>query len=167
LTSPLFDTADALTGVVDVTIRLTERKRGAWNISGPVGPMSFAGGFGASLSSRLAAYTVSVSLFAFGRPIWPVLALERPFSPGEGWKSGFKIAPQLGWRAGALGYAATQVEQRPLPLLAGDAEPELVVNVERASGDTVILCPPPKLRFERLRRATAVGLQLLRAATAL
>ena len=30
------------TRVADIHIRLTERKRGAWSISGPVGPMSFA-----------------------------------------------------------------------------------------------------------------------------
>ena len=28
----------------------------------------------------------------------PILALQRPFMPGEGWKSGLFWAPQLGWR---------------------------------------------------------------------
>src|SRR5439155_16954099 len=129
------------TGLADVRVRLTERKRGAWRLSGPVGPMTLAGPLQASITSRLlswgsgllelSTYTLSVSLFAFARPVvpilslalnkrfLPVLALQRSFSPGEGWKSGFFVAPQLGWKATPASYAVTQIQQRLLPLLAG------------------------------------------------
>jgi len=62
-------------GIADIRVRLTERKRGAWNLSGPVGPASVAGALQASISSRLppwgaglfrlSTYTASISLFAF------------------------------------------------------------------------------------------------------
>ena len=71
------------TSLADVTIRLKERKGRAWSISGPVGPMSFAGPLQASLSSRLpawATYAASISLFVYGRPLL-VFALARPYSP--------------------------------------------------------------------------------------
>jgi hypothetical protein len=177
-------------GVADVTVRLIERKRGAWNLSGPVGPASFAGPLQASLSSRLppwgsgllelSTYTASVSMFAFAHPLlpllavdprrrlWPVLALQRPFSPAEGWKSGFSFAPQLGWRVSGLNYSITQAQQRLLPLLSGDRglTPELQVAVQGPGGDGVIFCEPPTPRFEHARIAAAVGLRVLGALAA-
>src|SRR4029077_19553414 len=94
------------TGIADVTIHLKERKRGSWNLSGPVGPASFAGPLEGSISSRLpswgrgllelSSYTASLSLIAFSQPLVPVLsilpkgtlipvlAFSRPFTPGEG-----------------------------------------------------------------------------------
>ena len=103
------------TGLADVTVRLTERKRGSWRLSGPAGPAALAGPLEASLGTRLppwgrgllelSSYTASVSLLAFAHPLLPILnapkaftpilAFERPYVPGEGWKSGFLIAPQL------------------------------------------------------------------------
>ncbi len=175
--------ADA--GVADVMVKFTERKRGAWRLSGPVGPASFAGPLEASISSRLppwgsgifelATYTASISMFAFARPILPllgvdprrsfapVLTLARPFSWGEGWKSGFSIAPQFGWRASALAYPATQLQQRLLPALAGDRGlvPELPVRVEDPRGEGVLLCEPPPPRFAKLRFGASIGLRLL------
>ena len=178
-------------GVADVMVKLTERKRGAWRLSGPVGPASFAGPLEASISSRLppwgsglfelATYTASVSMYAFARPILPllgvdprrslapVLALARPFSPGEGWKSGFSIAPQLGWKASALAYSASQFEQRLLPVLAGDRGivPDLPVTVEGPSGEGVMLCEPRPPRFARLRYGATIAIRLLGAFTGL
>jgi Surface antigen variable number repeat len=194
--SKLFETTDEsqvvirpreAEGVADVIVKLTERERGAWRLSGPVGPASFAGPLEASISSRLppwgsgilelATYTASVSMFAFARPLLPllgvdprrsllpVLALARPFSPGEGWKSGFSVAPQFGWRASALSYSATQIQQRLLPALAGDRGlvPELPVTVEGPSGEGVMLCEPPPPRFARLRYIATIGLRFLGA----
>jgi hypothetical protein len=118
-------------------------------------------------------------VFAFAHPILPllainprrrllpVLALARPFSPGEGWQSGFTIAPELGWRASALGYSVTQIQQRLLPVLAGDSGlvPELPVRVEGESGGGVMLCKPPPLRFAKLRYGVAMGLRIVGAVT--
>jgi len=171
---------DPAKGLVDVTLGLTERRHRAWSISGPVGPLSIAGPLEASLSSRLPAwgsgllelptYTASFSLVAFAHPllpflaiaskspILPLLAVQRPFTPGEGWMSGFVIAPQLGWQRTALGYAVTQFQQRLLP---NAPEEELPVTVERAPGEAILVCDPPKPRFAMFRRGAALGLRML------
>jgi surface antigen-like variable number repeat protein len=175
------------TGEADVSIQLTERRRRAWAISGPLGPASFAGPLQASISSRLPAwgrgmfelstYTASVSLLAFAHPLlpflsasakWPllgVLALQRPYTPGEGWKSGFVFAPQLGWRSSALSYASTQIQHRLVPVLAGERglEPLLPVAVERPQGNVMLLCEPLKPRLAGLRSAAALVVQFLGA----
>ena len=119
---------DPETGIADVNVRLTERKRNAWRLSGPVGPASFAGPLVATINSRLpqwgsglfelSTYTASLSVYAFAGPLFPLLtlgsklpvwlpiiALQRPYSPGEGWRSGFMLAPQLGWQLTAMAYA--------------------------------------------------------------
>ena len=162
--------ADEPTGTAGVTIRLRERKRGAWNISGPVGPASFAGPLQASISSRgifqLSTYTFSVSMIAFAHsmnPLLPVLSIARPFSPSEGWKSGFAIVPQLGWRASALSYAVAQIQQRALPALSGDRGlvPVLPVTVKGPSGNGLMLCEPPKPRFAALRTSASVALRFM------
>lgn len=189
LFEPLDDRSVAIhphesTGLADVSIRLTERKRGTWNISGPAGPMSFAGPLQASLSARmpswgaglfeLSTYTASISLLAFARPvppfvsfamkrrIVPVLALERPYSPAEGWKSGFMLAPQIGWRVSGLSYMRTQLEQRLLSWFAVDngLTPDLPVTIKRAAGETVMFCEPPKGRSALLRSAAGRAMQI-------
>ena len=171
---------DPATGLADVTLALAEREHRAWSISGPVGPFSIAGPLQASLSSRLPAwgsgllelstYTASFSLVAFAHPllpflavaskspVFPVLAIQRPFTPGEGWLSGFAIAPQLGWQRTALGYATTQIQQRLLP---NASEEELAVTVDRPNTETTLICDPPKPRFANLRRGVSLCLRLL------
>jgi hypothetical protein len=165
--------SDEKTGIADIRIRLRERKRGAWNISGPMGPASFAGPLHGSLSGRVwSSFVVSVNLFAFAQPIlpawaiaskhalFPVLALQRPFSPANGWLSGFTFAPQLGWRASALSYATTQLKQRALPALAGDRSlvPAVAVVVERPGREVPMFCEAPGARFAWLRRTASLGL---------
>ncbi len=174
---------DEKTGLADVTVRLRERKRGSWNISGPVGPASLAGPLSASISSHLppwgqgllelSTYTASLSLLAFYHPIVPILnapkafipifALRRPYMPGEGWRSGLVIAPQLGWQATAVSYGVTQLEQRLLPLMQGSAglEPELDVTVERPEGEAVMFCEAPKPRFGIFRTAGSMSLRFM------
>jgi hypothetical protein len=173
------------TGEADIDIRLTERNRRAWSISGPLGTMSFAGPLQASLSSRLppwgrgifelSTYAASLSLLAYSQPLLAflsitskrqlllVLALERPFTPGEGWRSGFVIAPQLGWHQSAMSYAAAQLQHRLLPVLTGERglETELPVIMERPQGDATLLCAPPKPRFAYLRIPAAMLVQFL------
>ena len=168
-------------GIANITIRLHERKAGAWNISGPVGPPSLAGPLEGSLSMRLppwgsgllqlSTYTASLSMYAFGSPILraagikfpllPVLALQRPFSPAEGWKSGFVIAPQLGSRLLAITYPVTQIQQRLIPLLEGDgnAVPELPVRFVKPSGESVLYCEPRQPRMLWLRRGAIFALR--------
>ena len=166
--------SDETSGVADIDVRLTERKRGAWNISGPVGPASFAGPLQGSLSARLlSTFVVSLSMAAFVQPIlpawaiaskhtlFPVLSLQRPFSPVGGWLSGFSLAPQLGWRASAFSYATTQLQRRALPALAGDRSliPAVTVVVERRSGEAAMFCEPPGPKFVWLRRAASLAVQ--------
>ena len=47
---------DPKTGIADIDIRVMERKRGSWNLSGPVGPASVAGPLEASIRTRLPAW---------------------------------------------------------------------------------------------------------------
>jgi len=177
------------TGLADVTLRLTERKRGSWRLSGPVGPAALAGPLEASLGSRLppwgrgllelSTYTASVSVLAFAHPLLPILnapkpfvpilALERPYVPGEGWKSGFLIAPQLGWKDSLLAYGATQIQQRLLPLVSADRsiEPDLDITVNRPAGEAVLSCEPPKPRLGLFRYTASVALRLIGSLSAL
>jgi hypothetical protein len=99
----------------------------------------------------------------------PVLALSRPFTPGEGWKSGFSIVPQLGWRAAALLYATSQIQHRLLPVLSGDRGlvAELPVTVEGPSRDGVMFCEPPAPRLMALRTAASFGVRLIGVFTGL
>ncbi len=177
-------------GEATIVIQLVERKHNSWRLSGPVGPASIGGPLTASITSRLPAwgsglfelstYAASLSLIAFAPPIVPILSvvskgpvipvlvLQRPFSAGEGWKSGMVVAPQLGWQYSAQSYAVTQLQQRLIPLLAGDRGliPELPVTVERQQGAVAMVCEPPKPRFTALRSAAVLGLQLMGAVLA-
>jgi hypothetical protein len=145
------------TGVADVTIYLTERKRHAWSFSGPV-PVA------ASITGRIVGtYGLSFHLLAFStilklatnKTLLPVFSADQAFTPGQGWKSGLSFAPQLGWRGTVLGYASTQLQQRILPKLAGIRAPDLAV----ASGDKTLLCRYPKPRFSAVRLGASVALR--------
>ena len=180
---------DESTGVANIVIPLRERKRGMWNFSGPVGPISFAGPLQFMIASRLppwgrgifelSTYYLSFSMIGYLHPIssllplglskqgiLPVFSLFRPYTPGEGWKSGFLIAPQLGWKATAYTYATTQLSSRLVPIILGNSRftSPLAVTFERPNGDGVLLCEPPKPRFHALRAGTAVALQFLASA---
>ena len=122
---------------------------------------------------ELSTYAASISLFAFAKPLLPivnapkgfipVLALQRSFTPGEGWRSGFAIAPQLGWRNFGVGYVVAQAERRLAPVLTGSGGPLLDVTVERAAGEAVMSCEPPKPRLWLMREAAGVVMQVLGA----
>jgi outer membrane protein insertion porin family len=173
---------DERTDIANVAIRLQERKAGSWFLSGPVGPMSIAGPLQFTLGSmlpswgrgilELSSYYLSFSLMSYAEPLsWlvptsrhkflPVIALQRPFSPGEGWKSGFSIAPQLGWKNMALGYGATHVRERLQPWLAGNRHltPVLPITVETPVGDSLLVCEPRAPGLKPLRTAAGVVLQ--------
>jgi len=121
----------------------------------------------------LSTYTASISLLAFAHPILPllgavstipflpVLSLRRPFSASDGWKSGFVVGPQLGWKASAVSYPVTQIQQRLLPVLSGIPAPDLEITVEGAKGEMITNCQAQSRGFGPLRRTATVGLQLL------
>jgi outer membrane protein insertion porin family len=167
----------------DIKLRLTERKAGSWSLSGPVGPASIAGPIRASLMSRLppwgqgmlelSTYTASVSLMAFQQPIIaalasgtrkfvPVFALTRGFLPGDSWRSGFVIAPQLGWQGSLLSTGTAQMQGRLLPRLTPNRglAPALAVAVEGGGPDGAILCDEPKPRLHTLRTAASIAVRL-------
>jgi len=159
---------DKSNGTADITIRLTERKRGKWSLSGPVGPTSIGGPLQASLRSRIASYTFSIGLVALEHPVIPIIPVKRfvytlSFErSGMGWMSGITIAPQLGWQAAAMSYAAAQLRQRLTPVLAGDRGlvPDLPVLMETSNGEKTLMCKAPTPRFSVLRRSAIFALQI-------
>ena len=99
------------------------------------------------LSFSLIGYAHLIAAFlpmAFNkRGLLPVLSIFRPYTPGEGWKSGILIAQQLGWQAtGNSRYVSA-----------------LPVTFERAGGDGVLLCDPPKAKYQKARMGAAFLLQ--------
>ena len=165
------------TGTADITVYLIERKRGTWSFSGPL-PLT------GSVSARLPAwgagileastYTLGFNALAYStilklaanRRFLPVFSLERPFTPGGGWFSGFAFAPQMGARWMGLHYAGTQLEQRLGPALAGTRAPDMTVAMPRPGGDAApLLCDAPGPRLRALRMAAGVALQLVRTLT--
>jgi len=178
-----FIKTDPETGTADIDFHVIERKRGSWALSGPVGPASVAGPVEASIRTRLPAwgsglleastYTVSLSLFAFTRailpvglpriPLIPIAALSRPYTPGQGWKSGFMIVPQIAWQYMVLGYGVSQMEHRLVPVLQGDRglEPEIPVAVETPNSRSTMFCEPPTPRLAPVRTALVFGLRFI------
>lgn len=177
---------DERTGTADIVVPLTERKRGVWNLSGPVGPISLAGPLQGMIASRLppwgqgifemSTYYISLSVIGYFSPIakilplslskqglLPVLSLLRPYTPGDGWKSGFLIAPQLGWQGSVYSYGTVQAASRLIPLITGNQRytPQLAVGFDRPGGDGILLCDPPKPRFHTARMGVAMLLQFL------
>ena len=145
------------TGTADVTIYLTERKRHAWSFSGPV-PVA------ASITGRvIGTYSIGFHLIAFStilklaanKRVLPVISVERPFTPGQGWWSGIVFAPQLGWQGMLLGYGSTQFQQRLLPVLAGTRAPDLTVT----KGDDTLLCRYPKPHLYTARIGATMALR--------
>jgi hypothetical protein len=117
------------------------------------------------LSFNALAYSTILKLAA-NRRFLPVLSIERPFTPGGGWLSGFAFAPQMGPQWMALHYAGAQLEGRLGPWLAGTRMPDLTVTMSRPSGDTAgILCEAPKPRLRLLRMGAGAALGLTRTLT--
>jgi hypothetical protein len=162
-------------GVADINIRLIERKHGAWNFSGPL-PLS------ASISMRLppwgqrvfelSSYAVSFNLLAYSsllklttaRRFLPVLALERPFTPGAGWLSGFALSPQIPTKLTVANYLYTQFDRRIQPLLAGQRGPDILVTFKRPEGgESMLICESPKPRFAVARTVFGISLNVVRS----
>ena len=114
----------------NLMIPLKENPRGRWAFSGPLGPVSALGPLAFTIASRLpgvgrgpfefSTYNAEFSLFAWPQfvTLWPLaqktrwlpfLSLQRPYLPGQGWQSGFILAPQWGWKGTAADYAYTHL----------------------------------------------------------
>jgi hypothetical protein len=93
----------------------------------------------------------------------PVIALQRSFTPGQGWLSGFIIAPQLGWEENLLSYGVSQIQGRTMPLLSAEhsAQPVLPVIVTRPEGEATMFCEPPKPRFMLFRVGAGMALHFM------
>lgn len=159
--------------VADIKIRLRERKLGAWNVAGPVGPASIAGPVRAAILSRVpwwATYTVSIGMVAWQQTLIPALAvkrfvpifaLTRGFLPGDSWRTGFSIVPQLGWQGSLIATGTAQLQGRVLPVLSPNPglTPELVAGVD---GDVngSILCDAPKPKMRVLRTVASLAVRL-------
>ncbi len=178
-------------GSADVQIQLKDRPQRRWWLSGPAGPFRVGGPLNAAVSSRLPAwgkgilegstYNLTFSLLMFSNPlfikslafapqrtVFPVISLERPILPGQGWTSGFTIAPQLGWKGMAANTATTQLRSRLGDLVRGQtlAEPDIVSRVRRVkSGEDArdigaLMCERRGSRWSKLRSAGAMALDL-------
>jgi hypothetical protein len=149
---------DDAKGIVNITLRLTERRRGAWNLAGP---WPLQGTVGARLP-KWATYAASVSVYGSSLKLlnlpqrfFPVFAVQRPYTPGLGWKSGLSFAPQLGLRGFGVGYAASQLQQRLMPLVSGERSAETALLV---TGEIGAVCvAKPRLRLLRTGATMALG----------
>lgn len=189
---------DPLTGYVDLTLKLRERPRGYWSLSGSAEPMSLFRPLQFSVATRLpnwgngrlelSTYLASLSLFPLISPITPVfllkpiprwqplIAVGRPFLPGQAWGSGFVLLPQAGWRGTLVGSGLIQARTGLLALKEGDTNSgELAVPVrwgikEENNGHTApaqfagtLLCEEPKSRLGWLRSTGATVLDWMLA----
>ncbi len=113
--------------------------------------------------------------------------MERPYLPGERWRSGFLLSPQLGWRGALASYGLTQARQTASAALQGGSafDADLYVAAQwragegkgggaetTAAGPTVggagvLRCQARKPSWKWLRAAGAVAANLLLTATPL
>jgi hypothetical protein len=149
---------DDAQGIVNITLRLTERRRGAWNFAGP---WPIQGTVGARLP-KWATYAASVSVYGSSLKLlnlpgrfFPVFSIQRPYTPGLGWKSGLSFAPQLGLRGFGVGYAASQLQQRLMPVISGERSTEMPLVVTGEIGAACIA--KPRLRVLRTGATMALG----------
>lgn len=159
--------ADERTGIAGITVNLTERKRGAWNFSGPLPLVASIGMRVPAAATYTAGFqTVAYSMIlklAANRRFLPVFSLARPFTPGGGWLSGFAFAPQMGAKWIGLHYAGEQVEGRLGPALAGARPPGIAAAMPRPDGDSApVFCPPPRPRWPAARTAAGFALGIAR-----
>jgi hypothetical protein len=171
----------------DITFHLKDKPRGRWSFSGPMGPVSVGGPLQAQIETRLppwgrglleaSTYFLSLSYVGFASPVlnflpagankrfFYLIALQRPFLPGQAWLSGFTVSPQLGWQGFLLSYGTRHLYAGARGALAGGfGEPPLAVPVERigfgkesSSGD-YFLCEPPRSRWVVPRTAARIVL---------
>ena len=184
--------ADPRNRSVRITIALRQRPRGRWSLSGPLAPLRVAGAPQFTIASRLpgwgyglleaSTYYATFSPVALMPPVWralgvvprfraiPFIALERPYLAGQGWQSGFRWSPELGWRGTVASYGTTQLQEALRNLLRANREatPPLSVSLEWADRDNparagALLCEAPPPRWAWVRAAGAAAADLLLA----
>jgi hypothetical protein len=174
-------TRNADGGAADVIIPLRERRRPWWSLSGPIIPG--LGSYHASISSRLppwgrgvlemSTYYVSFNLFGLAKPLLSVLpfaskadaivALERPYLPGQGLLSGFAWAPTMTAQSTLVRYGRQHLARGVRAALDAEIGALLVVPVSgegRPAGE-VLVCDPPGPRLRWLRRGAALAADLV------
>ena len=184
-------TSDPVSRTASIAIHVQERKRGRWSVAGPLTPLS--GPLNLLLDSRLppwgrgilelSTFAAFMSVTSVSNPLWqvlgwekqtlwrPVFGITRPFLPGQGWRSGFMLSPQLGWQATSLAYASTQARERLQGVLVsgGPKEPSLAVPVYHGSSfkdDPAapigsLLCEPRPGRWAWLGKTGRFAIQWL------
>ena len=75
------------------------------------------------------------------------------------------IAPQLNWQLMAAGYVTNQIQRRLIPVLQGDAEPELTIAVDGLHANGPLFCGAPKPRMRMVRQVGAAVLQFAASLT--
>jgi len=119
---------DSIQKAVDLTISVRERDKGGWLLRAPVW-VRLARDFRLSAGSRLPSWgpsylelsthfvTLSLASPLAGLPLSVLdptrlsIGLERPYLPGQAWRSGFQVCPQRSWRH-AL-FASSLLQLRP------------------------------------------------------
>ena len=164
----------------DLTIRLRERKKRHWYVSGPVGPISLAGPLELAIGSRLpswgqgvlevATYSAALHFMLLPKPLagllpflpkrgfLAVLTIQRSPLPGQPLVSGFTITPQFGWRGLATSYGVSQTRTLLSPLFQSRRalEPPLAVSV----GEGAMYCTMPTPALDRVRQVAGVALNV-------
>ena len=179
----------------DLTISLRERPRGHWSVSFPLAAAGFSGSLQAAISSRLppwgrglfeaSTYYVTFSViglpnplkrllpFAPRRRLSPLLALERPYLPGQGLLSGFALSPARPAQTLLTSYGTTHLGRGARAALGSDTliPSPLLVPVQASRADDgepahlgFLICEPPQPRLRWLRRGAAYALDLALAA---
>ena len=169
----------------DLIIPLRERRRPWWSLSGPIIPG--LGSYHASISSRLppwgrgvfeaSTYYVSFNLFGLAKPLLRVLpfasqadsaiiALERPYLPGQGLLSGFAWTPTMSAQSTLVRYGRQHLVRGVRAALDAEIGDLLVVPVsgDGRPGGEVLVCDPPRPRLRWLRRGAALAADLALAA---
>ena len=171
----------------DMTIPLRKRGWRSWSLSGPIVPG--LGSYQASISSRLpvwgrgaldaSTYLVTLNVLALARPslgIWsalskrpPIVLLERPYLPGQGWLSGLAVSAQFSPWTTVAHYGRTHVGRGLHALLDNQSKQTLavpIVGADRPVGEFLV-CEPERSRWRWLRRGAVHAIDLALGAAAL
>ncbi len=169
----------------EITVRIREKKARFWNISGPAGPMSLAGPLEFTLGSRLppwgrgllelSTYTVSAQAMFFSKPLNSLLSflpnrrflllatIRRPPLPGQPFRSGFTVAPQLGWQGMLASYGVSQMRgwARAAFQTNRALTPMLPVTVAKDDSEGTLSCEPPHSKLDRMKQIGGIATGLL------
>jgi len=166
----------------DLTICVREKKMRSWFVSGPVGPIGIAGLLQAAVGTRLpgwgqgmvdlSTWTISANVVLFPKsmagllPWLPrhrfarMLMVHRPILPGQGFLSGFSVAPQLGWRGVVAGYGVSQFRDLVSGLAQTNRSFAEALPVAITPGGGSLYCEVPKTKLDWMRQITGPAMHL-------